>query len=310
VAPVTTPPLDPEIRAALEATDDPLLHEPDSIFAATEHFAALRAIPAVPHDDRVEVKDHHTPEGLRLRVYRPIGDGPRSLILFVHSGGFVFGRPETEEARALRYAAEVDAVVVSVDYRLAPEHPYPGPLDDAYAGLLWAVEHAGALGADPARLAVVGGSAGGALAAAVALRARDTGGPAICFQLLIYPGLDDRLETSSARAFTDIPVMTRFAAGRAWSYYGPDGASDGYAAPARAADLAGLPPALIVVAEVDPLRDDGLAYGARLSAAGVNTEIVQVPGAVHGFDLLFAHTTVGERGLATQVRALRDALRP
>lgn len=305
---MTTPAIDHEIQAILDATSDPFLHDPDSIFATTARFAELRAIADVPHDDRVEVRDHHTRDGLRLRVYRTIGADVQPLILLLHSGGFVHGRPETEEARALRYATDVGAVVVSVDYRHAPEHPYPAAVDDAYAGLRWAVEHAAELGADPHRLAVAGCSAGGTLAAATALRARDVAGPAIGFQMLIYAGLDDRLTTVSAREFTDIPVLTRFACERVWEYYGPDGASDGYAAPARAADLAGLPPALIMVAEIDPMRDENVAYAARLSAAGVNTELVQVPGAVHGFDLLFAHTTIGERGLATQVRALREAL--
>ncbi|MEZ0095082.1 alpha/beta hydrolase [Streptacidiphilus sp. EB129] len=306
---MTTPAIDREIQAILDATDDPFLHNPDSIFATTERFAALRAIPDVPQDDRVEVRDHHTHGGLRLRVYRTAGAEVQPLILLLHSGAFVFGRPETEEARALRYATDVGAVVVSVDYRHAPEHPYPAAAEDAYTGLLWAVEHAAELGADPHRLAVAGCSAGGTLAAATALRARDTAGPAIRFQLLMYAGLDDRLATASVREFTDIPVLTRFALERAWEYYGPDGAPDGYAAPARAADLAGLPPALVMATEVDPLRDENIAYAARLSAAGVNTELVQVPGAVHGFDLMFAHTTIGERGLATQVRALREALR-
>ncbi|MFB7629989.1 alpha/beta hydrolase [Streptomyces sp. NPDC056149] len=305
---MTTPAIDPEIQATLDATDDPFLHDPDSIFATTEWFPALRTVVDVPRDDRVAVQDHFTQGGLRLRVYRTANAGLQPLILMLHSGGFVHGRPETEEARALRYATDVGAVVVSVDYRHAPEHPYPAAVEDAYAGLLWAVEHAAELGADPQRLAVAGCSAGGALAAATALRARDTAGPAIRFQLLIYAGLDDRLNTPSARDFTDIPVLTRFAVERIWEYYGSDGAPDGYAAPARAADLTGLPPALVMVAEVDPMRDENIAYAARLSAAGVNTELVQVPGAVHGFDLMFAHTTIGERGLATQVRALREAL--
>ncbi|MET0931703.1 MAG: alpha/beta hydrolase [Aeromicrobium sp.] len=307
---MTVPAIDSEIQATLDSTDEPFLHDPNSIFATSELFEAMRAVPDVPRDDQVEVRDHHTEGGLRLRVYTPTHAGVKALIVFLHSGGFVFGRPETEESRALRYATDVNAVVVSVDYRHAPEHPYPAAVDDAYAGLLWAVEHAAELGADPVRLALAGSSAGGTLAAATTLRARDMGGPALRFQLLIYPGLDDRLTTASAREFTDVPVLTRFALERVWEYYGPDGSDDGYAAPARAADLAGLPPSLVMVAEVDPLRDDGIDFAGRLSAAGVTTELVQIPGAVHGFDLMFAHTTVGERGLATQVRALREALSP
>lgn len=293
----------------MNATDDAFVHDPDSIFATAEGFAALRAIPDVPRDDRVEVRDHILPSGLRMRVYRPSGGtATKPLILFIHSGGWVHSRPETEEAKALRLAAEVDAVVVSVDYRLAPEHPYPAAVEDTYTGLLWAVEHAGELCADPNRVAVAGGSAGGNLTAATVLRARDANGPAVRFQLLVYPALDDRLDTAAMREYTDTPVLTRFAIECAWKYYGPDGASDGYAAPARAANLRGLPPALIMVAEVDPLRDDGIDYAARLNAAGVSTELVQVPGAVHGFDVIFEHTNISRRGLATQVRALRDAL--
>ncbi|GAA3587896.1 alpha/beta hydrolase [Amycolatopsis ultiminotia] len=307
---MSTPAIDPELQAILDTTTDPFLHDPHTIFASTAQFPQLRLIPDVPHDDRVTVHDHHTADGLRLRVYQPTGTGVKPLILFLHSGGFVFGRPETEEARVLRYATEVDAVVVSVDYRHAPEHPYPAAVNDAYAGLLWAVDHATELGADPHRLAIAGASAGGALAAATTLRARDTTGPTIQFQLLIYPGLDDRLTTTSAHEFTDSPVLTRFALERIWKYYVPHNTPDGYAAPARATNLTGLPPALIMVAEIDPVRDDGIAYAARLTAAGTNTELIQIPGALHGFDLMFAHTTIGQRGLATQIRALREALQP
>ena len=189
----------------------------------------------------------------------------------IHGGGFIVGSVEAEHVGAALTAIGAGAVVVSVDYRLAPEHPYPAGLHDCYAALSFLHAEAAALGVDPGRVAVVGTSAGGGLAAATALLARDLGGPPVCFQMLHIPELDDRLETPSMQEFVDSPMWNRPLAVQSWKAYLGDlsGAPDvpSHAAPARATDLAGLPPAYISTAENDPLRDEGIIY-ASAAAAG------------------------------------------
>ncbi|MEU7204367.1 alpha/beta hydrolase [Streptomyces sp. NPDC045470] len=312
---MTVPAVDPEIQTLLDTADTGIfpVYGLDAVLADPERYALLREHPDLPADDRVQVRDLFIPGPggqLRLRVYRPDTRDSLPMILYVHGGAFTYGSPEAEEERSLRYARDVEAVVVSVDYRLAPEHPYPAAADDAYAALTWIAANAAQIGGDPERIAVAGGSAGGNIAASTVLRARDLDGPHIVFQALTYPGVDGGLTSASVREFTDTPVLNRAAMELAWRYYAEESHPEPYASPIRAADLGGLPPAYIAVAEVDPLRDEGRAYAGRLSAAGVTTELVQVPGAVHGFDLLFPKARVSERSLADQVRALREALRP
>ncbi|MCK7627388.1 alpha/beta hydrolase [Streptomyces sp. RS10V-4] len=309
------PTVDAEIQSLLDTSDAGLFpfYGLDSVLAVPERYQPLRERPDTPADDRVAVADLFVPGPggpLRLRVYRPTTDGELPVILYLHGGAFVYGSPEAEEEHALRYAGEAEAVVVSVDYRLAPEHPYPAAADDAYAALTWLAAHAAEVGGDPRRIAVAGGSAGGNLAAATVLRARDLAGPRVVFQLLLYPVLDSGMASASMRESTDVPILNRSATELAWRYYAPGRGSSPYASPLRAADLSGLPPTFLVVAEIDPLRDEGRRYAERLSAAGVTTELIQAPGAVHGFDLLFPKARVSERNLADQVRALRDALHP
>jgi acetyl esterase/lipase len=208
-------------------------------------------------------------------------------------------------------AGEVGAVVVSVDYRLAPEHPFPAGVEDCYAALAWLAAHAAELGVDPARIAVAGQSAGGGLAAATALLARDRGGPALCFQLLEIPELDDRLDTPSMRAFTDTPLWNRPNAVWSWKHYlgaSHAGEPSAYAAPARAKDLAGLPPAYVSTMEFDPLRDEGILYALRLLQAGVPVELHSYPGTFHGSALL-PGAKVSQRGAREVMEALRHALR-
>jgi acetyl esterase/lipase len=187
-------------------------------------------------------------------------------------------------------------VVASVEYRLAPEHPFPAGLEDCYAGLTWLAAHADELGVDPARIAIHGISAGGGLCAALALLARDRGGPAIAFQYLGVPEVDDRLETRSARDFVDTPVWNRPRAEISWdSYLGPGrrGGADvsPYAAPARATDLSGLPPALVIVGGADGFRDEDIEYATRLLQAGVPTELHVYPGAYHGWNMAAPEST-------------------
>jgi acetyl esterase/lipase len=243
-----------------------------------------------------------------VRTYRPV-DPTGAGILYLHGGGFTVGSLDSEHAKAATLAREVGAVVVSVGYRLAPEHPFPAGLEDGYAALQWFSGAAADLGVDPARMAVVGSSAGGGLAAALALLARDRGGPALCFQFLGIPELDDRLTTPSMTTFVDTPVFNRPAAVESWRHYlGPEpGETSPYAAPARATDLAGLPPAYISTMELDPLRDEGIAYAMALLAAGVTCELHSFPGTFHG-SAMVATAQVSQREAAEMVDVLRRRL--
>lgn len=222
------------------------------------------------------------------RVYRPVDAGPdgdRGLagVLHLHGGGFCLGSVDLEHAVSVDLARTLGVVVVAVDYRLAPEHPYPAPVEDCYAGLQLL---ASLDGVDATRLAVHGSSAGGGLSASVALLARDRGGPAVCFQSLDIPVLDDRLETPSMRAGDGTPMWSRPQARTSWEYYLGGAEADHYAAPMRAESVAGLPPAYVVVCELDPLRDEGIAYASRLLQAGVSVELHCVPGAFHGMAIV------------------------
>jgi acetyl esterase/lipase len=233
----------------------------------------------------------------RVCVYSGTGAATgRGGILWIHGGGYMVGSGLMTDARLARWADELDAVVVSVEYRLAPEHPYPSGLDDCYAALAWMYGHAAELGVDPARIGVVGPSAGGGLAAALALLARDRGELPLAFQLLIYPMIDDRNVTPSSRL--DTLVWTREANQVGWRAYLGDAAGGDvppYAAPARATDLAGLPPAFVSVGTLDVFRDEDIDYALRLLAAGVPTELHVYPGATHGFETLCPDAAVSRR---------------
>lgn len=245
-----------------------------------------------------------------IRIYRPKDAADVSAaILQIHGGGFVIGSLDTEHGLAVHNAVSLGVTVVSVDYRLAPEHPYPAALDDCYAVLVWMHQQAGALRIDPVRIAVYGVSAGGGLAAALCLLARERSGPAICFQHLSIPELDDRLDTPSARAFTDTPIWQRSLAETSWDYYLGAGYRRGaddvpvLAAPARATDLKGLPPALVNTMEFDPLRDEGLLYAMQLMRDGVSVEVHSYPGTFHGSVIFPARIS------RQQSRDSEDALR-
>ncbi|TLF96750.1 alpha/beta hydrolase [Nocardia cyriacigeorgica] len=250
--------------------------------------AAIRARLRLPDEPELvaEIIERELPGGGGVRVYRPAASsaGPVPLIVFAHGGGFVFCDLDTHDGLCRSMANGVGAVVVSVDYRLAPEHRWPTAAEDVYATTLWAVEHAREFGADPARLAVAGDSAGGNLAAVVALMARDRGGPAITAQALLYPVLAADFGTDSYTRFGEGFYNTRAAMSWYWDQYVPDLAdrTHPYASPA-AADLAGLPPAIVVTAGCDPLRSEGDAYAHALAEAGVTTVHRCYEGAIHGF---------------------------
>ena len=218
-----------------------------------------------------------------VRVYAPAGRSEvRPGLLYIHGGGFAIGSVDGDDARVREIAARVDAVVVSVEYRLAPEHPFPAGLRDCFAALTYLAKDASELGVDPTHIGVAGNSAGGGLAAATALMARDQGGPELCMQYLSVPELDDRLQTPSARAYTDTPVASRANLILTWQYYLAGQQATAYAAPARAADLTRLPPSYVAVCEFDPLRDEGIEYAQRLVQAGVPVELHLYPGTFHG----------------------------
>ncbi|SNS05760.1 alpha/beta hydrolase [Actinomadura mexicana] len=275
-------PLDAELAAALDGMPYVGLADPVRARAAMDDLVRALARPA--GDEGVVVEDRTIPGGVPVRVYRP-RETPAPVLVYFHGGGFVTGGLDNEHERCLEFAGEDGIAVVSVDYRLAPEHPFPAGFEDCYAATVWASEHAGEFGGDPERVAVGGGSAGGALAAAVALRARDEGGPPLVFQMLLYPVLDDRMATPSMRTFAEPPLFNSGDVRHMWRHYlGGRADVPAYAAPARAEDLRGLPRAYMLVPELDPLRDEGLAYAHRLIVSGVPTELHHVPGACHGFD--------------------------
>jgi acetyl esterase len=309
-------PVDPQVQVLLDAmaaVDATPLHHlsPPEARAAYEALAAARATT----DEVAGTEDHTvpTPSGdVPLRLYRPhrTADGPAPVVVFFHGGGWVIGSIASHDALCTALAARSGAVVASVEYRLSPEAPFPGPLDDCLAATRWVVDHAGGLGVDPSRLAVAGDSAGGNLAAAVALRARDEGGPALAFQLLLYPVTDHSFSQASYTSngegyFLTADAMRWFSA----HYLGGAAATDPLAAPLHASDLTGLPPALVVTAEYDPLRDEGEAYGERLRAAGVPTEVQRHDGMIHGFVSMFGMVEGGARALDGCAIALRRALR-
>jgi acetyl esterase/lipase len=272
----------------------------------------------LPTRDDVTVRDDTIPsstaEPLGVRVYTPTARSSVSpAMVYFHGGGFVIGDVYTEELRCLRFSAEAGCVVVSVGYRLAPEHPFPAAIDDGYDALCWTASHADDLGVDRVRIALGGASAGGALAAGLALKARDLGDPPVVFQLLVYPVLDDRMVTPSMRAFDATPLWTNRATAHMWQHYLGDAARrepvSPYAAPMRATELGGLPDAYIVTAQLDPLRDEGLDYARRLMEADVPTEVHNVPGAYHGFDIVAPQATISRRAVDEQIEALRRGFR-
>jgi acetyl esterase/lipase len=256
----------------------------------------------------VVVQDHGD-AGVPVRVYRPKVGASGGALLWLHGGGLIVGRPAMDDGRCVPWARDLGLLVVSVDYRLAPEHPFPAALDDAHAAWTWVHGAADALGVDPQRVAVGGASAGGGLAACLAQRLRDAGGPQPAAQLLVYPMLDDR--TAARRELDGVGtfVWPNRSNRAGWSAYlgGAPGAAEvpAHAVAARAADLSGLPPAWIGVGTLDLFLDEGRAYAARLAAAGVAVELDEVPGAPHGFDALAPHVPVARAFAARQTAFLQ-----
>lgn len=310
---------DPELVPLLDFLPDTSLGLSDPP-AAREAFLDLIAQANANVDEAGVVIENRAIPGstgaadVPVRIYSP--EGLAELvpgILHIHGGGFVIGNLDSEAGTCIGLCRGLGVVVVSVDYRLAPETPYPGPLEDCYAALKWVSENSDELNIEASRLAVFGQSAGGGLAAATALLARDRGGPALCFQYLGIPELDDRLQTPSMQAFIDTPMWNRPNAELSWDYYLGNqyrrGADDVpyHAAPARAEDLSNLPPAYVSTMEFDPLRDEGVEYALKLMQAGVATELHSYPGTFHG-SALFTHVQVSQRESSEMFTVLRRAL--
>ncbi|MEU8820604.1 alpha/beta hydrolase [Actinoplanes sp. NPDC048796] len=305
---MTAPLLDPDAAAIAAAVADMPSMRERGIHAVRQALEGAPRPPGLPAVDRIEDRIVTGPHGdIPVRVYRPVpGDGLPAVV-YLHGGGMCMGSIDSFEPVARCLAHDSGAVVVSVGYRLAPEHPPPAQFDDAWAATRWVAEHAIELGADPNRLAVAGDSAGGTLAAAVALAARDRGGPAIGCQVLIYPGLDRDLAAASMTAYADAPILSgddvRYLNELADAGLGHP--SSPYRIPAYAADLTGLPPAIVVTAECDPIRDWGERYATRLRDARVQTTITRCPGVHHGFVLQAGYLARGRLALAETGALLR-----
>ncbi|GGG18031.1 esterase [Rhodococcoides trifolii] len=314
----TFPTLDPELAAAV--TMLPSLDFADVPAARTTFDGLLAAMMTDLSYDGVDLREIAVP-GLNgdpevtIRFITPQNaSGPLPVLVWIHGGGFAIGTAQSSDPYCVDVARELGFAVANVEYRLAPETPFPGPLNDCFAALQYVHSHADELGIDPARIAVGGQSAGGGLAAGTVLKARDEGVP-VAFQLLEIPELDDRLTTPSMTAFVDTPMWNRPNAINSWKFYlgdsysGPDDQNvSSYGAPSRATDLSGLPPTYLCTMELDPLRDEGIDYAVRLLQAGVSVELHSFPGTFHGSALL-ATAEVSVRGHAEALDALRRGLR-
>ncbi|MEM7127767.1 MAG: alpha/beta hydrolase [Chloroflexota bacterium] len=317
---------DPQLAAGLAAFDAavPGGITIDDIPAAREFLNGLTAVMAeqAPEISGVVTSDHFAagppdeqgggPEVL-VRIYQP-ESRPDTLpaLLWIHGGGYVLGTMEGDDLKAKALALSLNCVVASVEYRLAPEHPFPAPVEDCYAALKWLADNTGEFGINPARIAIGGASAGGGLAAGLGLMARDRTEVDVCFQLLIYPMLDDTNVAQAGPDAPDAPVWTRANNLIGWrSYLGQEPGSDGvsaYAAPFRAKDVGGLPPTYIGVGTPDLFRDEDIAYAQRLIAAGVPTELHVYVDGFHGFDNLVAESDTAQRFTAEYTQLLARVL--
>ncbi|MBM4385576.1 MAG: alpha/beta hydrolase [Deltaproteobacteria bacterium] len=305
--------LDPVIKTLLDgmaAAGGPALGSQD--VAATR--AAFDNMP-LPKKEialaSVENRKIPGPAGeIPIRIYQPHGAGVKPVLVYIHGGGWVIGTLDSYDATCRELAQGAGCVVVSVDYRLAPENRYPAAPDDCYAALKWVAANAASLGADAKRLAVGGDSAGGNLSAVVSQMARDKGGPAIRFQLLIYPVTDADFTRGSYVSNAEGYLLTTASMHWFWDHYLPDKAkrAEAYASPLRAKDLSGLPAAWVCTAEFDPLRDEGEAYAKRLQDAGVATQLTRFDGLIHGFVTMGLVAPKAQAAVDEAVAALKKGL--
>ncbi len=292
-------PVEPATQGLLQMLEEaggPDISEqtPEEARAGIAGFAALQA--GAPEPARVENRTVPGPAGdIPVRIYASAGEH-LPVVMFYHGGGWVLGDIDSHDGTCKQLLSEIgDAVIVSVDYRLAPEHKYPAAADDCYAAAVWVAEHGAEIGADGSRMAVAGDSAGGNLSAVVSQMARDRGGPQIAAQVLHVPVTDHNFDTGSYQDNAEGLLLTRASMVWFWDHYLPnaEAGQEAYASPLRADDLSGLPPALIQTAEYDPLRDEGEAYGAAIAAAGGDVSVRRYDGVVHDPIMMFAAVPTG-----------------
>ena len=248
---------------------------------------------------------------IKLRVYTPkntLKTNPG--IYYIHGGGMIIGSIQGEEGNAIALALELNAIVVSVEYRLAPENPYPAAVEDCYSGLIWMAKNSKKLKIDSERIAIYGGSAGGGLTIATSMMARDNNFPKVCFQMPLYPMIDDRNISFSSHQITNVGIWDREANIEAWNWYLGGKEANEYAAPARAKYLNNLPPTFIDVGDADLFRDEDIQFVKNLIQAGVETEFHLYPGAFHGSEILAPEATLSKKIWKTRYDALNKALYP
>ncbi|MCS7483980.1 alpha/beta hydrolase [Umezawaea endophytica] len=313
------PPFDPELAAALEAMPDLPTSLTADLIPALRQGTVLRDATdeELRRGGAFEVSERPVPGphgDIPVLILKPTAaTGLVGAIYYVHGGGMIMGTNRgADSTKAFDLAQELGLAVVSVDYRLAPEHPHPVPVEECYAGLVWTVEHAEELGIDPERIVIAGASAGGGLAAATTLLARDRGAPALAAQLLFCPMLDDRNESPSSRQMVGLGVWDRTANDTGWTALlgdergGPDVSP--YAAPARESDLSGLPPTYLDVGSAETFRDEVVAYASAIWAAGGNAELHVWPGGFHGFELLAPESELSRAASGPRIPWLRRVL--
>jgi len=311
--------VDPELVSALELYPDGVLNR--ETLAITREFmekltadvnATLPKVEGITQEDRLVSGPEGAPD-VGIRIYKPTGQTKkRPGFFWIHGGGYVLGTLDGDDYGIKLRMKAADCVTVSVDYRRAPETPFPGPVEDCYAALKWMFENADALGVDSSRIAIGGASAGGGLAAGLALLVRDRAEMEVVFQMLIYPMIDDSNVAPASDTLPDTHIWNRAKNLFGWTSYlgkapGGEGVSP-YAAAYRAPDLSGLPPALIVVGDLDLFVDEDIEYARRLIQAGSLTELHVYPGAYHGFNGFAPDATVSRQCNVTFTRALRIAL--
>ncbi|HTT74705.1 MAG TPA: alpha/beta hydrolase [Candidatus Binataceae bacterium] len=308
-------PLDPQMKSVLDQMAAAKLAPFHQMTPEEARRQMARRAAPEQRVDAVSSQDRTVPGpggDVPVRVYTPEGAGPFGALVYYHGGGWVLGNIAMTDLSCRLLAKASGCVVVSVDYRLAPEHKFPVPAEDCYASVKWLSDNASSVNCDPSRIAVGGTSAGANLAAATTLMARDRGGPPIAFQLLVYPATRRELNTNSHRQFAsdNYYILSRADMEWFWNHYlaNPDDALNPYACPDRAATLEGLPPALTITAEFDPLRDEGEAYAARLREDGVASVLKRFNGVTHGFFGMPLQIDQAKQAIEEAAAALRLAI--
>ena len=311
--------LDPDLAPALQVFPEITFREGnlrmlrEMMNRETREMLSSLPVPEGVRFRNIKVPGPNGQPDVRIRICEPDEpSGPLPGLFWIHGGGYVSGIPEQADLRLAGLAREIGCVAVSVDYRLAPEHPFPAPLEDCYAALRWMFKQPEKLGVDSRRIAIGGGSAGGGLAAGLGLLARDRKEVKICYQLLLYPMLDDRNTAPASETLPDTLFWTRHNNHFGWkSYLGEEPGKDGvsiYAAPARAVDLSGLPPTFIAVGDIDLLAEEDILFAGRLVEARVPVELHVYPGAFHAFDVKVPEAEVSRQCGSVVLRALKKAL--